>query len=86
MNTASDTLAAIFADGPPAATDDDLRATAQALRARLLQHTNLLGAGVAVLNAIHRAGGYHVFDPQHQERIFRAMQALENAVTEAINA
>ena len=79
------TDASIFTTPPPVSAEDLLEITAQ-LRRRLLQHSNLLGAGVAVLNAIHRSGGYQVFDPQHQERVGRALQALENSVTEAINA
>jgi hypothetical protein len=72
-------------EGRPMPTYADLLAEISQLRAKLLRQTNVVGAGAAVLNAIHRAGGYHVFDPGHQGFVQRSIQALENAVTEAIN-
>lgn len=56
---------------------EHLRAECAALR---LQCSTLTGAGASVLNAIHRAGGYHVYDPCHQPRMQRAIQALSDAV------
>jgi len=38
-----------------------------------------------VLNAIHRAGGWHVADPQHQDRLRLALEALEGAVVAVLN-
>lgn len=55
------------------------------LRRRLLGLTELTGAAAAVLNAIHRAGGWHVADPQHQERLRLALDALESAVVAVLN-
>lgn len=55
------------------------------LRRRLLNMTELTGAAAAVLNAIHRAGGWHVADPQHQDRLRKALEALEEAVVAALN-
>lgn len=46
----------------------------------------LTTAGAALLNAVHHAGGYHVYDPLHQQRIARAMHDLEMAVVESNNA
>jgi hypothetical protein len=54
------------------------------LRAKVLRHGNVLGAAAALLNAIHRAGGYHIADPKHQDRIQASMAALEAAVVEAL--
>lgn len=68
----------------PQPTDADLAEEIDRLRARLLRHGNVLGAAAALLNAIHRAGGYQVTDPANQERIQRSMQALEAAVVEAL--
>lgn len=56
------------------------------LRAKTLRLAELTGAGAAVLNAIHRAGGWHVADPQHQERLRLALEALEEAVVSVLNA
>ena len=55
------------------------------LRRRLLGLTELTGAAAAVLNAIHRAGGWHVADPMHQERLRLALDALESAVVAVLN-
>lgn len=55
------------------------------LRRRLLGLTELTGAAVAVLTAIHRAGGWHVADPQHQDRLRLALEALEGAVVAVLN-
>lgn len=55
------------------------------LRRRLLGMTELTGAASAVLNAIHRAGGWHVADPQHQDRLRLALEALEGAVVAVLN-
>lgn len=62
---------------------EHLRAECAALRQ---QCATLTGAGAAVLNAIHRAGGYNVYDPQHQGRIQRGIEALGDAVTSTIAA
>ena len=43
------------------------------------------GAAVAVLTAIHRAGGWHVVDPIHQDRMRAALDALESAVEATLN-
>jgi hypothetical protein len=83
MMTMPDPSAAEFVCGP--ATPEELLETILQLRRRLLHHANLTGASASVLNAIHRAGGYVVFDPHHQDRVSRAMRALENAVTETLN-
>lgn len=55
------------------------------LRRRLLGLTELTGAAAAVLSATHRAGGWHVADPQHQERLRLALDALESAVVAVLN-
>ena len=55
------------------------------LRRRLLGLTELTGAAVAVLTAIHRAGGWHVVDPIHQDRMRAALDALESAVEATLN-
>ena len=57
---------------------------AQAIRQRNLNAT-LTGAASAVLNAIHRAGGYHV-EAAHRVRIQQAIQALEMAVITNLGA
>jgi hypothetical protein len=57
----------------------------QRLRRRLLKQTELTGAAVAVLSAIHRAGGWHVADPQHQERLRAALDALEAATVAVVD-
>lgn len=44
--------------------------------------TDLRVAIVHLLEAIHRAGGWHVFDPCHQDSIHAAMTALENELLE----
>lgn len=46
----------------------------------------LTTAGAALLNEIHDAGGYHVYDPARQQRVARAMHDLEMAVVESRNA
>lgn len=56
------------------------------LRAKTLRLAEVTGAGAAVLNAIHRAGGWHVADHQHQERLRLALEALEEAVVSVLNA
>ena len=68
----------------PAPGMSELLEIIQAQSRRILQDTNLRGAAMAVLHAVHNAGGYHVFDPQHQEPVQRAMWALENAMKEAL--
>ena len=68
----------------PALDMSDLHEIIDAQSRRILQDTNLRGAAMAVLHAVHNAGGYHVFDPQHQEPVQRAMWALENAMKEAL--
>lgn len=55
------------------------------LRRRLLGLTELTGAAVAVLTAIHKAGGWHVVDPIHQDRMRAALDALESAVEATLN-
>jgi len=64
---------------------EDALAEIERLRRRLLGMTELTGAAAAVLNAIHRAGGWHVADPQHQERLRLALEALESAVVAVLN-
>jgi hypothetical protein len=44
----------------------------------------LTGAGAGLLDALHRAGGWHVADPGHQPRISQAMAAQEAAVVNAL--
>lgn len=41
--------------------------------------SDLTGACVGLLHSIDRAGGWHVFDPAHQEPVGRAMRAVEAA-------
>lgn len=55
------------------------------LRAKVLRQGNIIGAAAALLDAIHRSGGYQVHEPEHRDSIGRAMQALEGAVLEALN-
>lgn len=55
------------------------------LRRALRHHTELTGAAVAVLTAIHKAGGWHVVDPIHQDRMRAALDALESAVEATLN-
>lgn len=64
---------------------EDALAEIERLRRRLLGMTELTGAAAAVLNAIHRAGGWHVADPQHQDRLRLALEALEGAVVAVLN-
>lgn len=64
---------------------EDALAEIERLRRRLLGMTDLTGAAAAVLNAIHRAGGWHVADPQHQDPLRKALEALEEAVVAALN-
>lgn len=68
----------------PDPTADDKAEEIARLRAKVLRLGNVLGAAAGMLNAIHRAGGYHVFDPAHQERVGAAMRALEESVVEAM--
>lgn len=65
---------------------DDALAEIERMRAKILRMSELTGAAAAVLNAIHRAGGWHVADPQHQDRLHRALEALEEAVLAVLNA
>lgn len=71
-------------DTRPPMTDAILVEEVARLRAKVLRQGNVLGAAAGLLNAIHRAGGYHIADPQHQERIQTNMRALEAAVVEAL--
>jgi hypothetical protein len=63
----------------------DCAAEITRLRRALLHHTELTGAAVAVLTAIHRAGGWHVVDPIHHDRMRAALDALESAVEATLN-
>ena len=54
-------------------------------RATALVHRQIAAAAAATLNAIHRAGGYVVHEPDHRDRIQRALAALEQAVVVALN-
>lgn len=63
----------------------DCAAEITRLRRALLHHTELTGAAVAVLTAIHKAGGWHVVDPIHQDRMRAALDALESAVEATLN-
>lgn len=56
------------------------------LRAKQLRQAAIAGAGAALLEAIHRAGGYHVADPAHQPQIQHAMRALELALRDVGSA
>ena len=68
----------------------ELLATQSAEIVRLRRVSRLVseitGAAAGTLNAIHRAGGYQVFDPQHQDEIQRAIRAQEAAVLQVLNA
>ena len=55
------------------------------LRRALLHQVELTGAAVAVLSAIHRAGGWHVVDPIHQDLMRDALSALAGAVEAVLN-
>lgn len=55
------------------------------LRRRLLGMTELTGAAVAVLSSIHKAGGWHVLDPSHQDHMRASLDALEAAVEAMLN-
>ena len=46
----------------------------------------LVNAAAMLLNQIHRAGGYQVFDPGYKPGIDRAMRMLEEHVINAVNA
>lgn len=73
-------------DTTPMAMDLDACAIEIArLRRALLRQTELTGAAVAVLTAIHQAGGWHVVDPIHQDRMRAALDALESAAEAALN-
>ncbi len=63
----------------------DCAAEIARLRRGLLHHTELTGAAVAVLTAIHKAGGWHVVDPIHQDRMRAALDALESAAEATLN-
>lgn len=64
---------------------DEASAELKRLRARVLAHQQVVGAAAGMLNAIHRAGGYHVVDPIHQLRVQHAITTLEQSVMEVIN-
>ena len=70
---------------PTTMTIIDCAAEIARLRRALLHHTELTGAAVAVLTAIHKAGGWHVVDPIHQDRMRAALDALESAVEATLN-
>jgi hypothetical protein len=55
------------------------------LRGLMLRQTELLGAAVAVLSSIHKAGGWHVLDPSHQDHMRASLDALEAAVEAMLN-
>lgn len=46
---------------------------------------DLTGASRAVLHTIHQAGGWHVFDPNHQDAMQRALAALEAATLASLD-
>ena len=70
---------------PPAPSMDDLLEIIEAQSRRILRDTNIRGAVAALLYEIHCAGGYHVFDPDRQERVDHVIQSLQNAMMEAVN-
>lgn len=47
-----------------------------------MPHSDLREAVIRLLMAIDRAGGWHVFDPVHQDRIASAMAAVEATIFE----
>jgi hypothetical protein len=48
------------------------------------QVSALSGATAGLLTAIDRAGGWHVFDPQHQDPVARAFIAVKGAVEDML--
>ena len=69
----------------PAMPVTELLEIIQAQSRRILRDTNIRGAVAALLYEIHCAGGYHVFDPDRQERVDHVIQSLQNAMMEAVN-
>lgn len=69
----------------PEPTTQDLVDEIDRLRTKVLGQNAVLGAALALLTAVHRAGGYHVFDPAHQAPVQAGMRALEAAVDAALN-
>ena len=55
------------------------------LRGLMRRQSELLGAAVAVLSSIHKAGGWHVLDPSHQDHMRASLDALEAAVEAMLN-
>jgi hypothetical protein len=48
------------------------------------QVSALSGATAGLLTAIDRAGGWHVFDPQHQDPVARAFMAVRTSLDDML--
>lgn len=73
-------------DASPITRDLDACANEIArLRGLMLRQSELLGAAVAVLSSIHKAGGWHVLDPFHKDHMRASLDALEAAVEAMLN-
>lgn len=66
-------------------TPQDLHHILAELAELRLAMSNMTGAAAGVLNAIHRAGGYTVFDPRHRVHVQRCMRALEDTTVAWLN-
>lgn len=65
---------------------DDLRKMAEEIAYLRLQVSNITGAAAAAVHAIHKAGGYVVFDPCHQEPVKQAINGLAHAVADRLES
>ena len=65
-------------------TEADFHAMAGRVARLEWQLSAMTGAAAAVLHAIDKAGGYHVFDPGYQEAVHRAFNSLAHAVGERL--
>lgn len=84
MNTQADELRKATELPPHELTMADFQILAGKVAKLEWQLSNMTGAAAAVLHAINKAGGYHVFDPVFQEPVHRAFNALAHAVGERL--
>lgn len=62
------------------------RALAQEKADLAKQLAALTGAAAAMLHAVHKAGGYSVFDESHRDEVHRAIQILARTVADRLEA
>lgn len=65
-------------------TPEDLEQLVRELVLLRRQTSALAGATVGLLTAIDRAGGWHVFDPGHQDPVARAFMAVRASLDDML--